>query len=325
MTPKLKVSICIPTYNGAGRIKIALDSIFGQLNSANYKSVEVVISDNASSDDVFSVVKRYSDSFPGLVVYNRNQMNVGYDRNVNSVFSYASGKYVWLLADDDSLEPDAIDTVLETIEKYNDLKLLQLNFRSYDSGFNPVEDEEHVSRELLCYDAETFLNNAGGRYGQLSTLIFDRCAWIEANVEKSFDTNYVHVYALLKVLLMGKSYVFQRSLVKVRMGSENFGTSGDSLVLVPIGVGEIINQMNEMGYCAATRNRLLSENRRYILRVIPRAKCKGISRPFVLMKKITSVYSGSQIWLIWVPMIFIPNCFYRLTYLFLKQILRLKS
>lgn len=260
-----KISIGIPTYNGAARIGKTLDSILDQLTPELAASIEVVISDNASSDDTASVISSYVARFPCAIVYHKNDANIGYDRNVNALFVHAVGQYVWLLADDDVLKSGAIYQVLTTFSRHNDLKIMQLNFQSYDAEMKQVVHEIKLYENLLCEDAETFLSNSAGRYGQVSTLIFERQAWNQAGVKQAYGTNYIHVYALLKVLLAGRSYIVKDPLVNVRTGSENFGTSGDALINTPLGGGKIFLQMKNMGYSENIREKLLLENRRYVL------------------------------------------------------------
>jgi glycosyltransferase involved in cell wall biosynthesis len=314
MPANIKISIGIPTFNGASRIGKALDSILIQLTPEFATSIEVVISDNASTDNTSSVIASYIESFPCAIVYRKNDTNIGYDRNVNALFLCAVGQYVWLLADDDVLKPKAIQQVLNTFSLHNDLKIMQLNFQSYDSDMKQVVHEIKMSKSLVCEDAETFLSNSAGRYGQVSTLIFERQAWNQANVEQAYDTNYIHIYALLKVLLTGSSYIVKDPLVNVRTGSQNFGTTGDALIKTPLGAGKIFQQMRNMGYRKKISQRLLLENRRYVFRIIPHAKYKGIAHTIKLTRDLLAVHKSIELLLFWIPIIFLPMMIFRPLY-----------
>lgn len=318
----IKISIGIPTYNGAARIHNALDSILMQLTPAQATSVEVVVSDNASTDDISSVIASHAARFSCPIVYRRNDENIGYDRNVNALFTLATGQYVWLLADDDVLKPGAISQVLSVLTQYDDLKVMQLNFQSYDSEMKQVVHEVKLPYDLLCNDAEAFLANSAGRYGQVSTLIFERHAWKKAGAEKAFGTNYIHIFALLKVLLTGRSYIAKDSWVNVRMGSENFGTSGDALLGTPLGGGRIFLQMNKMGYTKKISRKLQLENRRYVLRIIPYAKNVGILHPIKLIQNLLAVHNSIELWLLWIPIVVMPTAIFRFLYGYLKHIKR---
>ena len=96
-----ELSICIPTCNRAEYLPVMLDSIFKQ---AVFDGVEVVVSDNNSYDDTARVVKEYQALYKNLFYY-KNDINVGFDRNVLNCISRAKGKYCWILGDDDALLP----------------------------------------------------------------------------------------------------------------------------------------------------------------------------------------------------------------------------
>jgi glycosyltransferase involved in cell wall biosynthesis len=92
------VSILVPAYNQAGFIADAVDSALAQ----DYPLLEVVVSDDASTDDTGAVAKRYeSDS---RFRYSRNPTNRGYLGNFRRlIFDLAKGDWVITLDGDDVL------------------------------------------------------------------------------------------------------------------------------------------------------------------------------------------------------------------------------
>ena len=93
------VSICIPTYNRAGMIGKAIESALGQ----TYRNIEVIVVDNASSDDTASVVAAYKDE---RLRYVRNDTNLGLFGNFNRCVDLAQGVYLHILHSDDYINPD---------------------------------------------------------------------------------------------------------------------------------------------------------------------------------------------------------------------------
>jgi glycosyltransferase involved in cell wall biosynthesis len=90
------VSIGLPVYNGARFLEQALDSLLGQ----SYADFELIISDNASTDNTEEICRNYA-ARDVRVRYFRNGMNVGVGRNFNRVFKLSSGQYFkWASADD---------------------------------------------------------------------------------------------------------------------------------------------------------------------------------------------------------------------------------
>ena len=104
------VTIAIPTFNRAAHLLEAIESARAQ----TYDQIEVLISDNASSDTTCSVIQSAIDAdarVRGLV----QTRNLGMVGNWNACLEAARGEYFLLLSDDDLLEPDAIELLVEAL------------------------------------------------------------------------------------------------------------------------------------------------------------------------------------------------------------------
>lgn len=87
---KYLVSICIPTYNRAVYLKKCLDSLVCQ---SEFKQglVEIVISDNASTDNTNALARNYAEKYSNIV-YHRNMKNMGsINGDVNFAIAMQSG------------------------------------------------------------------------------------------------------------------------------------------------------------------------------------------------------------------------------------------
>ena len=93
------VSICIPTYNRAGMIGRAIESALGQ----TYRNIEVIVVDNASSDNTAAVVASYVDE---RLTYVKNERNLSLFGNFNRCIEMATGKFLHILHSDDYIDPD---------------------------------------------------------------------------------------------------------------------------------------------------------------------------------------------------------------------------
>jgi glycosyltransferase involved in cell wall biosynthesis len=78
----------MPVYNGAKWIRVALDSLLAQ----RFADFELVISDNASTDDTEAICRAVAARDP-RVRYYRNAQNIGVFRNYDRVFELARGTY----------------------------------------------------------------------------------------------------------------------------------------------------------------------------------------------------------------------------------------
>ncbi|WP_343347823.1 glycosyltransferase family 2 protein [Sphingomicrobium sp. XHP0239] len=96
----MKFSICVPNYNYAGYVGETLRSVLTQ-----DADVEVIVADNASSDDSVAVVEALDDD---RIELRRNATNVGFAGNLDRATRGASGDRMILLSSDDLAEPEAL-------------------------------------------------------------------------------------------------------------------------------------------------------------------------------------------------------------------------
>ena len=113
--PRPLLSICIPTYNRAPFLAELLEALLPQLTPAR-PDVELVLSDNASTDSTAAVIASFRIRGLPLRV-SRNQENLGADENFLRCHALARGCYLWLLGDDDLPMPNAIPQLLSLLEQ----------------------------------------------------------------------------------------------------------------------------------------------------------------------------------------------------------------
>lgn len=101
------VSILIPTYNSGKYVSAAIESALSQ----TYKNIEIVVSDNDSTDNTLVIVNGYAAGNPNIKV-NKNDTNLGPVRNWRRCAENAKGDFAALLFSDDILLPDFVDSTL---------------------------------------------------------------------------------------------------------------------------------------------------------------------------------------------------------------------
>lgn len=146
------VSIGVPVFNGEKGIAIALDSLLNQ----DYPKLEIIISDNASSDSTPEICRRYIEKDP-RVKYYRSEENLGATWNFNRVFELSSGKYFMWAACDDKRESTFVSECVKKMEQCPDAVLCQAHTAMYIEGRN----------ELLCVgclDSFDGVNGVVARY-----------------------------------------------------------------------------------------------------------------------------------------------------------------
>jgi glycosyltransferase involved in cell wall biosynthesis len=124
------VSIGIPTYNRASSyLKQALQSAVHQ----TYKNIEIIVSDNCSSDDTESVVRAFNDP---RIRYYRQPNNIGALNNRNFCLQQSQGKYFLFLCDDDLIDEDFISTCMGTVKCHDEPGVILTGAREIDSKGN---------------------------------------------------------------------------------------------------------------------------------------------------------------------------------------------
>ncbi|MFB5269396.1 glycosyltransferase [Paenibacillus enshidis] len=124
------LSICIPTYNRSANLEACLQSIVSQLHSC-YVPVEVLISDNASTDNTAEVAAKFSALYP-YITYYRNDENIGADRNIFKIMNMAKGTFIKLQGDDDFFVEGTLMPLIYTIQQHQDCGVIHIHVHNHD-------------------------------------------------------------------------------------------------------------------------------------------------------------------------------------------------
>lgn len=142
-TPLL--AITIPTYNRGELLGILLDSIardFPQWPA----DLEVVVLDNASTDDTEAQVQRRIEAGLSVRVV-RNPINIGMDGNLAACFDATDAKYLWQIGDDEVLHAGACRHVLEFTRRH-DFGLLHIESVGFTKGQQPEQFARRIPENV---------------------------------------------------------------------------------------------------------------------------------------------------------------------------------
>lgn len=178
------LSICIPTFNRAPFLAELLEALLPQLTPPrppDQPDVELVISDNASTDATAAVIAGFVAR--GLPLRSsRNAENLGADENFLRCHALARGRYLWLLGDDDLPMPNAIPQLLSLLEQgertggYDLVYLSSFGFAgSLLAAPSQAELQDRLGRFAeIVTDGEYLLEKVNALIGLISVVIINR-------------------------------------------------------------------------------------------------------------------------------------------------------
>ena len=188
------LSLTIPTYNRAPFLAELLEALLPQLAGLDAGAAELVISDNASTDNTAETVAGFQAR--GLACrYLRQPENIGADGNFLTCLETARGQYCWVMGDDDLPLPGAISALISLLQQGNAQGNVQGNAQenargdaagAYDMVYLssiaftgsldpnvPVQDKLGRFAEVVT-DGRYFLEKVNALLGLISVVIINR-------------------------------------------------------------------------------------------------------------------------------------------------------
>lgn len=211
------ISIGMPVFNGAEYVEGAIKSIIAQTMT----DFELVICDNASTDDTETICRRYAEN-DARIHYYRNKKNIGAHPNYNLTFEHTSGKYFKWAPHDDLLHPEFLKKCVTALEETPESVVCQSYLQYLDAD----------DKEIGIYDSDLTGSGSSSPVRRFSGLllnkhpsyeimgVFRRSALIDSLLLQSF---HGADRALLAELALRGSYIqIQEPLLLVRDHKERY-------------------------------------------------------------------------------------------------------
>ena len=148
------VTIGIPTYNRADKF---LKDAFKSALSQTYPNLEILVSDNCSTDNTEALINQLSDS---RVRYYRHETNIGAANNFNFCVDQAKGDYFLLLHSDDLIDPDFIDSCMQAAEYSDRYGIIRTGARTIDAMGKVIKESFNRAAGLSTDEFfEAWFNN----------------------------------------------------------------------------------------------------------------------------------------------------------------------
>ena len=150
------VSVCVVTYNSSKTVLETLDSISAQ----SYPRLELIVSDDCSSDDTVAVCKKWLDAngqrFEKAHVLS-SEKNGGVAVNLNNGVHASCGEWVKIIAGDDLLMPDCISDNMDYVNRHEGPGIVfsRMRYFSEENGRRVLSDYSKPDKEFEAFFTKT--------------------------------------------------------------------------------------------------------------------------------------------------------------------------
>jgi len=247
--------IAIPTYNRAELLDRQLEWL--SRNIASQESLcEIILSDNASTDDTPAICERWRGRFetqgvPVTVI--RNPTNVGPLPNIRQCFERSRSRFTWAIGDDDDIQDGVLSWVIRIVRGQPDLAAVLMNFscsgettlpRCYDFGGDLMANGRQVMAECLR-------QNEWG-LAILTALVF-RTEFAQAAYRiwpEGIRNEASYIFVTVSVALRGPVYAAHRVMMDYVTGSNFYRTHPQIGMQMIADTVEVLVRLKQMGFAA---------------------------------------------------------------------------
>lgn len=132
------MTLCLLSFNQELYIRRAIESAFSQ----NYKQLEIILSDDNSSDNTFSIMEEMAATYngPHSIIINRNTKNLGTCQHLNRVFELANGEIFVFANGDDFSENNRVQLI------YDEYYISEKKARSFISNYTVINEHDIITK-----------------------------------------------------------------------------------------------------------------------------------------------------------------------------------
>ena len=218
-----RIDVLLATYNGEKYLKEQLDSILNQ----TYKNINLIISDDCSTDSTREILKQYEQKDNRITLY-MQEKNLGYVKNFEFLLSKVQSKIYMLSDQDDIWLKDKIkktyNKLIETNSDlvFTDLEVVDENVNTIYPSFN---DYMLLSRKIKKYHNDYRLQYL---YNCITgCTLMSKKEFLNEIIPIPTDSKYVihDTWIGLVVALKGKIEYLEDKTIKYRQhGNNQVGT-----------------------------------------------------------------------------------------------------
>lgn len=175
----IQVSVIIPTYNRAGYLREAIDSVIAQ----SYRHVEILVVDDGSTDNTRELVHNYTSNI--RYIY---QENKGPSAARNNGIKNANGHFIAFLDSDDLWHPDKLAKQVAAFIKNPSLGLLATGYENINTSYEMIKEIVLDDSELKhARRKEIYKNFFATSSVMVKKTCFDKVGWFNEELHFAED------------------------------------------------------------------------------------------------------------------------------------------
>lgn len=224
------VSVCVPTYNGGKFLKEALLSV----NDQSYQHIEIIISDDQSTDETLRIINDFSaiSKFPVKVYHHTPNGIAG---NWNHCIQKSNGEYIKFLFQDDVMAKDCVEKMIVAFNNISNTGLIACKrnilvdtdfnhsyaqnwisaFGDLQKGIETTENGTILSRTF--FKSRQFLSSPVNKVGEPSLYFFRRSLVSEIGFFSSKYNQLLDYEFCIRVIKHYNIVILNEKLVDFRL------------------------------------------------------------------------------------------------------------
>ena len=151
----MKVSVCLPVFNGSKYLKTAITNISAQ----TFTDWELIVRDDGSSDNSRQIIDAAAAADDRIKIVHDLNHRLGLFENYNACIQAASGTYIKLFAQDDLLESDCLARMVEVLDSKPDVALVTCGKRWIDENDQEIEKLVRFKQDVQLKAEEVIVAN----------------------------------------------------------------------------------------------------------------------------------------------------------------------
>jgi len=219
------LTIAIPTYNRSAFLELCLRRIRDELinlRAEQRKQVEIVVSNNASTDDTADVISRNQCIEAGEFRVICNSENIGGERNVAQCYEIATTPYVWVLGDDDLILPGGLQSVLDVL-LLQDVDILYVNNYWFSDDYKNIPSKREKHGVITYSTPFDFARKTNVMLTFISALVVRNRLSFDYQASVAAGSNLPQLGWVLPLLSGGKCFAYIEDWVVAAQGSNSGG------------------------------------------------------------------------------------------------------